>query len=74
MTLDSTSTPNLSIDGERFIVLTNHKNEFSLWPAEKIIPNGWENVGFTGSKDECKSYIDQHWLSMMPISGGAKKH
>jgi MbtH protein len=68
MTTTAPSANNLSIDGNLFIVLMNSKNEYSLWPADKGIPEGWKNANYSGSKDECKAYIDKHWLSLMPVT------
>lgn len=70
----NTNNRNLSIDGDQFIVLINSSNEYSLWPASKELPIGWNTTNFSGTKDECKSYVDQHWLSLMPISKKSTKH
>ena len=66
---------NLSIDGNHFIVLTNSKNEYSLWPADKAVPEGWKDADYSGTKDECKAFIDKHWLALMPVTNKAStKH
>lgn len=74
MTSENSSLLNLSIDGDLFIVLINSKNEYSLWPSNKSVPDGWKYDDFSGSKDECKAYIDAHWLSLMPSTNNAIKH
>ena len=74
MTFEKTLQTNLSIDGNLFIVLINAKKEYSLWPANKSVPQGWDSVNFSGTKDECKAYIDERWLSLMPLISKAIKH
>lgn len=71
---DKTSkTPNnsgdgLTIDGDHFKILINNENQHSLWPALKTTPNGWAEVGFSGSKQECTKYVDDNWKDMRPKS------
>jgi MbtH protein len=51
-----------------YSVVMNHEEQYSIWPAERDIPNGWHTVGKTGSRDECLSYIDHSWTDMRPLS------
>jgi MbtH protein len=57
-----------TIDGDLFIVLVNQEGQYSIWPAKKEVPAGWNAVGFSGSKTEVSAYIDEHWTDMRPIS------
>jgi MbtH protein len=57
-----------SIDGDLLKVLVNSEQQYSLWPAAKMIPKGWSEQGFTGSNTECVSYIDQLWRDMRPLT------
>jgi MbtH protein len=57
-----------TIDGDLFIALINDEEQYSIWPAKKEIPPGWEGVGFSGSKAEVSAYIDKHWTDMRPAS------
>lgn len=57
-----------TIDGALFIVLINDEGQYSIWPAKKVIPDGWKDVGFTGSKQEASSYVDSVWTDMRPAS------
>jgi MbtH protein len=58
----------LTIDGDSFKVLINVEGQYSLWPAKKAAPEGWQETEFTGSKSECTTYVDEHWLDMRPLS------
>ena len=49
-------------------VVTNHEEQYSIWPAEKEIPPGWRDVGKSGLKSECLDYINEVWTDMRPLS------
>lgn len=51
-----------------YIVVVNHEEQYSLWPSELAIPDGWNSVGKEGSKQDCLSYIEQVWTDMRPLS------
>ena len=53
---------------EQFIVLINDEEQYSLWPAAAKVPEGWTQVGPTGSKEDCTAYVDEHWTDMTPKS------
>ncbi len=57
-----------TIDGDRFKVIINDEEQYSIWPEQKAIPAGWHEKGFAGSKAEVTEYIDQHWTDMRPAS------
>ena len=57
-----------TIDGDLHKVLTNDEGQYSIWPAGQNAPDGWKEVGVTGSKAECSAYVDANWLDMRPIS------
>jgi MbtH protein len=49
-------------------VLVNGEEQYSLWPCDLEIPNGWRAVGFEGSQGECSAYVDEVWKDMRPLS------
>jgi len=55
-------------DDFEYKVLVNHEEQYSLWPAFKPIPNGWRQVGPTGSKQDCLAYVETAWTDMRPWS------
>jgi MbtH protein len=57
-----------TIDGDLFIALINDEEQYSLWPAKKEIPAGWQSIGFSGSKQEVSVFIDERWTDMRPAS------
>lgn len=46
----------------------NHEEQYSIWPAHRENPLGWNDAGKTGVKEECLSYIKEVWTDMRPLS------
>ena len=53
---------------EVYKVVKNHEEQYSIWFAHEVPPQGWEEVGQEGSKDDCLSYIEKVWVDMRPLS------
>jgi MbtH protein len=51
-----------------YLVLVNHEAQYSLWPAFKSIPAGWNAVGPRGDRKDCLAWIDSNWTDMRPKS------
>lgn len=49
-------------------VVVNHEEQYSIWPEYKENPLGWKDVGKTGLKAECLTYIKEIWTDMRPLS------
>jgi MbtH protein len=49
-------------------VVVNHEEQYSIWPADRENPAGWNDVGKTGLKPECLAYIEEVWTDMRPKS------
>jgi MbtH protein len=49
-------------------VVVNHEEQYSIWPADRDNPLGWNDVGRSGSKTECLDYIKEVWTDMRPLS------
>jgi MbtH protein len=50
------------------VVVVNDEEQYSIWPAERELPAGWRQEGFSGTEDECLGYIDEVWTDMRPAS------
>ena len=59
---------NRSIDGEAFVVLLNREGQYSLWPAAKLIPDGWTRAHPPASKAECLAFVEAEWTDTRPRS------
>lgn len=53
---------------ESFVVVVNHEEQYSIWPTELPVPDGWRPLDCRGAKDSCLAYIEQHWIDMRPLS------
>lgn len=58
----------LTIDGDRFKVLINKEEQYSIWPADLEVPGGWQVVGPEGDKQTCLAYVEENWTDMRPAS------
>jgi len=47
-------------------VVMNDEEQHSIWPAEHQNPLGWHDVGMQGRREECLSYVNQHWTDIRP--------
>jgi len=54
--------------GSLFQVVVNHEEQYSVWPADRDLPLGWNSIGKEGSKDECLDKIAEIWTDMRPLS------
>ncbi|GAA5702306.1 MbtH family protein [Streptomyces avermitilis] len=51
-----------------FLVLVNDEGQYSLWPAFAEIPEGWTTEHGEATRQECLTFIDEHWTDMRPKS------
>ncbi len=53
-------------------VVVNQDEQYSIWPLSRGDTIGWRNVGKTGSKEECATYIEEVWSEMRPLESRNK--
>jgi MbtH protein len=53
---------------ETYQVVVNDEEQYSIWPADRELPNGWHAEGASGPKDDCLAHIEQVWTDMRPRS------
>jgi len=49
-------------------VVMNHEEQYSIWPAHRALPAGWQAAGPAAAKQECLDYIAEVWTDMRPLS------
>lgn len=49
-------------------VVVNHEQQYSIYPADRTNPLGWNDAGKTGPKVECLDYVREVWTDMRPLS------
>jgi MbtH protein len=55
-------------DERRYRVVRNADEQYSIWPADRGIPEGWRADGMVGTRQECLEWIDEVWTDMRPLS------
>ncbi|WP_407987264.1 MbtH family protein [Kitasatospora sp. CMC57] len=61
------SNPFENEDGQ-FLVLVNHENQHSLWPATIEVPAGWTTVLEAAPRAAALAHIEEHWTDLRPAS------
>lgn len=51
-----------------YVVVVNHEQQYSIWPAGTEHAPGWSEVGVRGSKETCLEHIERIWTDMRPLS------
>ena len=49
-------------------VVVNHEQQYSIYPADRPNPLGWDDTGTSGQKAECLDYVREVWTDMRPLS------
>jgi MbtH protein len=55
-------------DSRTYLVVVNAEEQYSIWPVDKTVPEGWSAVGKQGSKSDCLQYVEEVWTDMRPLS------
>ena len=63
-----TWSDNENEDTTIYKVVVNHEEQYSIWPADRENPLGWNDAGKSGPKAECLAYIKEVWTDMRPLS------
>lgn len=61
-----TSNP-FEVEDGAYAVLRNSELQYSLWPRDIEVPDGWEVV-HEGDRQACLAFIEQEWSDMRPLS------
>jgi MbtH protein len=54
--------------GRRYLVVVNHEEQYSVWPATSRPPAGWTATGFAGTREDCLAHIETVWPDIRPRS------
>lgn len=49
-----------------YTVVVNSRGQYSIWPAHRVIPPGWNGAGRTGTRHECLAWIEEAWSEPWP--------
>lgn len=53
---------------DRFVVVMNEEEQYSIWPVELPVPEGWHPQPCEGSKEDCLAFVERVWTDMRPLS------
>lgn len=56
------------LDELAYLVVVNDEAQYSIWRTGADVPAGWRASGFTGTRAQCLSHIDQVWTDLRPLS------
>jgi len=68
LTADGRTRAMTDSSDQQWRVVINHEGQYSILRDYDPPVNGWHDVGFSGTKDECVAHIDQVWTDMRPLS------
>ncbi|MEU2180426.1 MbtH family protein [Streptomyces thermolilacinus] len=68
MTQTPAETATDAADSTRYVVVTNHEEQYSLWPAHRELPPGWQARTEPADRGSCLEHIRAHWVDMRPLS------
>lgn len=49
-----------------FDVVVNRRGQRSIWFVDRTAPDGWVATGFTATKAECLTHVDEEWAATRP--------
>ncbi|MFJ9348186.1 MbtH family protein [Streptomyces sp. NPDC101237] len=55
-------------NSQQWLVVVNDEEQYSVWAADRSIPQGWRAVGVSGPKEDCLDHIERTWTDMRPLS------
>lgn len=48
-------------DGHTYCVVINNRQQYALWPADKVPVSGWRATAIQGTKEQCLAYLQETW-------------
>jgi uncharacterized protein YbdZ (MbtH family) len=57
-----------SKDTTIYKVVVNHEEQYSIWHIDRENAPGWNDIGKSGTKQECLTYVEQVWTDMRPLN------
>ena len=55
-----------------YLVLANHEEQYSLWPAFADVPAGWRIAQGAGTYESSLDFINEGWTDMRPDKSGGE--
>ncbi|KDQ70061.1 MbtH family protein [Streptomyces halstedii] len=55
-------------DSRDYLALRNDEEQYSLWPHDVAVPDGWRVVYGPASREKVVDHVDRTWTDMRPKS------
>ncbi len=55
-------------DDRAYRVVVNGEEQYSIWPVDREMPNGWRHEGTEGDREACLRHIEEVWTDMRPLT------
>lgn len=55
-------------DSIAYVVVINDEEQYSIWPADRELPDGWSAVGPARGREDALDFIAEVWTDMRPKS------
>jgi MbtH protein len=55
---------------EIYVVVSSDGGHYSIWRADRALPEGWTRTAWSGAKDECLARIASLWTDIRPQRQG----
>ena len=55
-------------NARQYQVVVNSEEQYSIWPADTLPPQGWRGVSFKSTREHCLEHIRAIWTDMRPLS------
>ncbi len=65
---NNNANENNANNNDDFRVVINHEEQYSIWPADRTLPAGWNDAGQRGNRENCLDHIERVWVDMRPAS------
>ena len=49
-----------------FTIVQNAQDQYSLWPQQCALPDGWHVVCEAQSQEACQQWLAAHWQTLIP--------
>lgn len=49
-----------------FAIVQNSQQQYSLWPQQCTLPDGWRVVCEPQSPEACQQWLAAHWSTLIP--------
>lgn len=53
-------------DWDFYRVVVNAERQYAIWRDDRPNPRGWEDAGFSGTKEKCLAYVKKMYQDQQP--------